>query len=275
MPVFGFDGAGSVVHLLGRGHHNIGADFIAEGSEGTKETNGAQGVDRADRTNETEGTDSEAITPPSAKAKSAAKTRKSNILKKARMANIDNKVKKGDVIRDVRVETGTLPESGTTLSFETDGFSVFAVVGTVIEKNVLASDGHNYKVTVTYGPETGIPSNADLAVEEITKGSSADGKSYEDYVTYTENALGMEEGSSDYIRLFDISIVDKDDPEIKYQPVQGSSVAVRVELADSSSDRLDVVHFSDGSEEGEKLQSSTENGENGSAVEFQADGFSV
>ena len=159
-----------------------------------------------------------------------------------------------------------------TIDFESDRFSVYGIVGTVIVKTVLASDGNNYNVTVTCGPEAGIPADAELAVEEITEGSSANGMSYEDYVAYTENALGIEEGGSGYIRLFDISIVMDGE---KIQPADGSSVGVRIELADSSSDRLNVVHFPDGSEEGEEVESSTENGENGSVVEFRADGFSV
>ena len=53
------------------------------------------------------------------------------------------------------------------VSFETDGFSVFAIVGTVIEKTVLASDGQNYKVTVTYEADSGIPERAELKVKEI------------------------------------------------------------------------------------------------------------
>lgn len=159
-----------------------------------------------------------------------------------------------------------------TVDFESDRFSVYGIVGTVIVKTVLASDGNNYNVTVTCGPEAGIPADAELAVEEITEGSSANGMSYEDYVAYTENALGIEEGGSGYIRLFDISIVMDGE---KIQPADGSSVGVRIELADSSSDRLNVVHFPDGSKEGEEVESSTENGENGSVVEFRADGFSV
>ena len=133
-------------------------------------------------------------------------------------------------------------------------------------------NGKDYLISVNYGPDAQIPQDAELAVEEITEGLSAHGKSYEEYVTSTENALGMEEGSSQYIRLFEISIL-KDGEKI--QPAEGSSVDVRIELADSSSESLNVVHFADGAEEGEKVQSSTENGENGSVVEFQADGFSV
>ena len=41
--------------------------------------------------------------------------------------------------------------------FETDGFSIFAVIGLrTLEKRIVASDGHSYDITVTYGPEAGI-----------------------------------------------------------------------------------------------------------------------
>ncbi|MBQ8160701.1 MAG: hypothetical protein IJ083_08090 [Clostridia bacterium] len=169
------------------------------------------------------------------------------------------------------------------VSFEADGFSVYGIVVTVLEKDVLASDGHNYKVTVTYGAETGIPEGAELEVEEILPGedsdantSSAYSMSYEEYVAYTENALGMTEGSAGYIRLFDIRIVDRMDHSIKYQPMAGTTVDVRIELADLENGKiLSVVHFADGSAEGDHLESSTENMENGEAVTFEAESFSV
>ena len=97
--------------------------------------------------------------------------------------------------------------------FRAGDFSVYIIAGTTIEKTVLASDGHNYHITATYGPETGIPGDAELEVTELTEGSSAYGMSYEEYVAYTENALGMEEGTAGYIRLFDISIVNKGRPQ--------------------------------------------------------------
>ena len=160
------------------------------------------------------------------------------------------------------------------IEFETDGFSVYGIVGTVIEKNVLASDGKNYKVTVTYGAETGIPEGAELEVEEILPGENGDASTssaYDEYVSKTENALGMEEGSAGYIRLFDIKIVDKDDHEIKYQPAEGTAVDVCIELADNESEELSVVHFADGAEEGDKVDAETD----GQVVMFEANGFSV
>ena len=233
-------------------------------------------ADIAEETNGTEKPDSETLsgsetktaTTPSRNAEAAGKTKK---IKKAAKAEKEKKDKKGDVIQNVTVEAGVLPEDGTTLSFETEGFSVFALAGTTIEKTVLASDGHNYRITATYGAETGIPEDADLAVEEITEVSS----DYEKYVSKTENALGMEEGSAGYIRLFDIKIVDKNNPEVKYQPVADTTVDVRIELADSEGKDLSLVHFADDTEEGEKIECRTEAADNGQSVSFAADGFSV
>ena len=189
-----------------------------------------------------------------------------------------------EVVTDVQVVEN--PDEDNEIQFESDAFSVYVIVGTVIEKNVLASDGKNYKVTVTYGAETGIPEDADLAVEEILPGDSDDlagstdgadtSSVYEEYIAKTENALGWEAGSVSYARVFDIKIVDKNDPEVKYQPVAGTSVDVRIELTDSEGEEdLSVVHFADEEAAGDVVENSTESGEEGSVVEFQADGFSV
>ncbi len=233
-------------------------------------------ADIAEETNGTEKTDSETLsgsaaksaTTPSRNAEAAGKAKK---IKKAVKAEKEKKEKKGDVIQDLTVEAGVLPEDGTTLSFETEGFSVFALVGTTIEKTVLASDGHNYRITATYGEETEIPKDADLAVEEITEVSP----DYDKYVSKTEKALGMEEGSAGYIRLFDIKIVDKNNPEVNYQPAADTTVDVRIELADSESKDLSLVHFADNTKEGEKIECRTEAADNGQSVSFAADGFSV
>ena len=55
----------------------------------------------------------------------------------------------------------------------------------------------------------------------------------------------MEEGSTEYIRLFDIKIVDPEDPSVKYQPAEGTTVDVSIRLADADSDCMNVVHFTD------------------------------
>lgn len=163
--------------------------------------------------------------------------------------------------------------------FESDKFSVYVIVGTTIEKTVLASDGLNYRITATYGTDTGIPEEAELSVEEILPEENGDANTfsaYEEYVSKTENALGMEEGSAGYIRLFDIKIVDKDDLDIKYQPAQGTSVDVRIELADKDSSEdaaasTQVVHFHNEEMHGTIIENSTD----GQIVAFKADGFSI
>ena len=131
---------------------------------------------------------------------------------------------------------------------------------------------------MTYGPETGIPGNAELEVNEIlpndpnsTDTSFVYGISYEEYVEYTENVLGMEEGSAGYIRLFDIKIVDKNDSSVKYQPKDGTSVDVRIELADSMCNELSVVHFENEDDHGFVIDCETD----GYTVEFAVSGFSV
>ena len=166
-------------------------------------------------------------------------------------------------------------------------------------------DRKDYKVTASYGVEAGIPAGAELEVEEILPDENSDSKGarsnrasqedpndandtdktgassehsldYEEYVAKTEDALGMEEGSAEYIRLFDIKIVDKNDHSIKYQPKEGTAVDVRIELADAEDGKdLSVVHFADDEAKGDVVENSTENADEGSAVEFAADGFSV
>lgn len=164
---------------------------------------------------------------------------------------------------------------GQTIEFASDGSSVYVIVGTVIEKNVLASNGKNYKITVTYGAETGIPADANLSVEEILPSENDDASTssaYEEYVSKTENALGMAEGSAGYIRLFDIKIIDKDDHSVKYQPKEGTVVDVRIELADAEDGKdLSVIHFADDDADGLTVASEMD----GQTVIFETSGFSV
>ena len=81
----------------------------------------------------------------------------------------------------------------------------------------------------------------------------------------------MEEDSAGYIRLFDIKIVNPNDPSVKYQPAEGTSVYVKIELADSESDTLNVVHFADGDDTGSVIDAEAD----GQTVSFETSGFSV
>ena len=54
---------------------------------------------------------------------------------------------------------------------------------------------------MTYGAETGIPEDADLAVSEILpdeNGDASTSSAYEEYVSKTENVLGLVEGTAKY-----------------------------------------------------------------------------
>ena len=157
-------------------------------------------------------------------------------------------------------------EEEAEVSFETEHFSVYALVETVIEDTVLASDGHNYRITAKYGPETGIPAEAVLHADEIT----ADSPLYETYVADTENVFGLENGSAGYIRLFDIRITDQNDETVIYQPAEGTSVNISVELADIPDTSVSVVHFSD-HDKADALESAVD----GDAVSFDTGSFSV
>ncbi|MBQ6386166.1 MAG: InlB B-repeat-containing protein [Lachnospiraceae bacterium] len=166
------------------------------------------------------------------------------------------------------------------VAFDSERFSVYAIVGTTIERTVLAGDGQNYRITASFGPETGIPENADLEVYEIlpdSDPSAGNRLSYGEYVSRTENVLGMEDGSAGYIRLFDIKIVDKDDHSVVYQPAEGTSVDVRMELDDKdigeeAAAGTQVVHFADEDEEPAVIENIDVEG---TAVRFEAPGFSV
>ena len=158
--------------------------------------------------------------------------------------------------------------------FDSDSFSVYVIVETVIEKTVLASDGLNYNVTVSCGTDSGIPKDADLDVVELVEGSA----DYDAYVTNTESVLGLEEGSAAYIRLFDIKILDQGGEKI--QPADGTTVDVRIELADmkmaeESSSTTQVVHFADGEVNGQVIENTVKPEELGASVSFAAESFSV
>ncbi|MBR4462544.1 MAG: hypothetical protein IKS51_08205 [Erysipelotrichaceae bacterium] len=166
----------------------------------------------------------------------------------------------------IDVELST-EEEVTSVEFETDGFSVYAVVDTeTITAEYLTADGETYLISVTYGPEAEIPEGAVLSVSEIESGTEA----YEEYIDLTAENLEVENGDIEYARFFDISIL-KDGEEI--QPK--APVNVRIELAEGLNSYAEAIHFG---EETEKLDSEvtdTENEDMESAIVFETDGFSV
>ena len=160
------------------------------------------------------------------------------------------------------VENITSSEGDTTIvEFDAEGFSVYGVVSTILTTTITSSDGMTYKITVTYDDSTGIPEDAELKVSEV---SEAD---YLSYLTSATEAIGESIHNVAYGKLFDISIV-KDG--VEYQPVDGSSLKVKVELLDAEAvEDVKVVHFE--GDAAQEIQASTD----GMTVSFETDGFSV
>ena len=158
---------------------------------------------------------------------------------------------------------------GTGVSFEIDQQTTFSLVGVSLKTTALASDGHNYRISVTFPADAGLPEDAALEAEELPPDSPA----YASYVAYSENALGMAAGEAEYVRLFDIKLVDAEGQ--KLQPAAGHSVEVRIELADTDGAQFSVVHFADGADVGQVMPASTEAAEPGRTVSFATNGFSI
>lgn len=148
------------------------------------------------------------------------------------------------------------------LIFQSSSFSVYAVVESTIEKNILASDGYNYKITVTYGEEAGIPEGAGLQVEEIS------GEAYDDYLAKTAEMMNADRFA--FARIFDISIIDANGVHV----TPSAPVDVKAELADASSDNnaeFAVIHFSGEEEQPEQMNAAT----SGNVVSFSTESFSA
>lgn len=149
------------------------------------------------------------------------------------------------------------------IEFETDGFSVYGIVGTeTLTGGVVTADGSTYEVTVTYGPEAGIPTGATLEVSEVV----SDSHDYEEYVEKTAEAVGSAADALNYIKLLDISIMYKN------KKVQiNAPVDVQIKLLDKeeTEDRTKVVHF--GEDETNVIEPEVDS----DIVSFETSGFSI
>ncbi len=166
------------------------------------------------------------------------------------------------VTEEVAIETEKAEPAGETteVTFEADGFSLYAVVVTeTIETRYIAADGATFNISVRYGEDARIPANATLAVEELT------GEATEDYLAQTEELLAEGETIT-LARYFDITILDAEGNAMQPQ----APVSVEVKLADDPADAVQAVHFA---EEGAELIDASRNDEE--AVTFSAEGFSV
>ena len=163
-----------------------------------------------------------------------------------------------------------------SVSFTADSFSYYVIVSYTVDfsseadgqirKTILSAEGELYEITVTYDQTAGIPEGADLAAAELP----ADDPEYEEYLTRSKEALGLEEDISPYARIFDISIVDEEG--VKVTPA--SEVGVEIRLMDVETDELDlnVVHFG---ENPEVMDSAVTMEEDAGIVSFETSSFSI
>ena len=166
------------------------------------------------------------------------------------------------------------PEIGSDKASSVDtGMSETAAVNTQepekvhFEKTLTAKDS-TYNIEVTYDETSGIPENAGLSVTELVP----EDKEY-DYNHYAEKSIeeaGLSDSDNNYIRLFDIKILNPETKE-EYQPE--GNVRVSIELPEEDialDDSTSVVHFKD-PEKAEIMDSDIKR----ETIEFETTGFSV
>ena len=183
-------------------------------------------------------------------------------------------------------------KSVEAVEFKSDQFSVYGIVGTEeLKTSYITADGKTYNITVTYGPEAQIPSDATLSVREILKGSDeyfvyynkalraaglilTDSELYDETVMPTESTIEVREiiPFMPDARFFDVSIMVDG---VEYEPK--AEVEVKVEYDDplliGENDTVSAVHFGDESDELIDAQVSENNAKQ--AVVHSQDGFSV
>lgn len=130
----------------------------------------------------------------------------------------------------------------TETSFETDSFSVYAIVYTTeISTDYITSSGDEYTITVEFDEAAMIPADAELKVNEISEGSAK----YKKYLKESVSELNADDNDISFARFFDIEIIDKEGKKIEPKtPVQ-----VKIKYKDAidldGEKTLNIVHFAD------------------------------
>lgn len=119
---------------------------------------------------------------------------------------------------------------------------------------------------MNYGADAKLPDDTDLNVVELEQGDNK-------YIHYLEESafrLDREAADIPYVRIFDISLVSKNYPDVHFQPE--ADVAVSIKLIDADENRMDslkVLHISDGKVD--IFDSSAD----GNVLNFVTDSFSI
>lgn len=129
----------------------------------------------------------------------------------------------------------------------------------------LKAEGSDYTVTVTYDVSAGLPADADIKVKEVMEKN----KKYDDYVAQAADTIASDVESLNYVRLFDISLVDAAGNDLE----PDNSVDVQIQLKDvvEVQDTTQVVHFAGEEEVPEAVKAAVD----GDTVSFATEGFSI
>ncbi|MCR5274162.1 MAG: DUF5979 domain-containing protein [Clostridiales bacterium] len=171
-----------------------------------------------------------------------------------------------DPTSDLKIEQTQEPKEGPSFSSEPSATKLDTAPSSPETKDetVLAFTGDDYSVTVSYGPETGIPQDAQLAVREIYGNAEYD-------TCCDQIAEVMDTKDVSYLRFFDISILSGG---VTCEPSAGTRVSVKITLNDSPEGELNVLHLPDDEETSFVDKKVTPTSE-GTEVLFEADGFSA
>ena len=132
------------------------------------------------------------------------------------------------------------------------------------KKTELFFEDDTYSVYVSYGTDTGIPSNARLVVNEIL--------APEMIAEYREKLSEvMDADSCENARFFDISLMCND---VECEPAEGTTVSVKIVLKEVVENDISVVHLPD-DQEGTVVDNFSNHSLEGTEVNFEADGFSA
>ena len=122
---------------------------------------------------------------------------------------------------------------------------------------------------MNYGEDAGVPAGASLQVAELTEADP----SYSTYVEKTAEKIESDVSELNYIRLLDISIVDKKGEKVTLT----APVDVQIRLLDKPGvdDLAQVVHFAEDKTTKAEVPEVVDCAAKDDVVTFKADGFSV
>ena len=177
--------------------------------------------------------------------------------------------------KENKVETTVNKKSEMTeASFDTEGFSVFAVAETTLATQVITAEGKSYTIEVTYDSEAKIPEGSTLQAREILEGT----KEYETYYEKTLKTLQEQATEEEYLagldfaRFFDVSIYDSEGSKIEPKAPVEVKITYTDPLKVTDAADLKVVHFAD---QGTEVIDIDNEGQSVSEIVYEQNGFSV